>query len=462
MGLCRWCHRRAPISEQGACRLCLESARLIQGPGRTPDLDAGTRNGLQLFFANLPSPPQRRSLPPKPQDQAEQSQPVSSPRWLQPTLFDLAPDTEALRAQATAQARQWAWRTDGIVFERAERFGWSKRQTNQVRRTLKMLQILYPEASVLRASEVIGVRGSDADGNVRSTLEVLEDAGLLLDDRVPGIERYFAGKFSGLPAPMQAQLELWFQTMIYGSLTPPRRKARDPATVRVQILGIQPIITRWAQEGVESLAEVTPEMIQAAMPPETSKRHWVERGLRSLFAVLKSRRALFLNPTRGMTLGEPRHSVPQALDAEEILTGLNSPEPAIAAAVALVAFHGLSNLQLRRLQLTDIIDGRLMLNGRMIPLAAPVRVRLRAWLDERAKRWPRTLNPHLFITQHTAPRLGMPGHQFPWRKAGISAQALRTDRILQEAQASGGDVRRICDLFGLTVDSATRYIRAIE
>jgi hypothetical protein len=74
----------------------------------------------------------------------------------------------------------------------------------------------------------------------------------------------------------------------------------------------------------------------------------------------------------------------------------------------------LTNLQIRCMQLTDIVDGRLTLpDGRVIPLAAPVRVRLTAWLDHRAATWPRTRNPYLFITQHTAPGSARPATSFP-------------------------------------------------
>lgn len=51
---------------------------------------------------------------------------------------------------------------------------------------------------------------------------------------------------------------------------------------------------------------------------------------------------------------------------------------AFALAVALVAFHALTGKQVRELQLTDIIDGRLLLGGRDFPLAAPARTRLAA------------------------------------------------------------------------------------
>jgi hypothetical protein len=45
---------------------------------------------------------------------------------------------------------------------------------------------------------------------------------------------------------------------------------------------------------------------------------------------------------------------------------------------------------------------------------------------------------------------------------GLSATALREDRILDEARASGGDVRRICDLFGLSIQAACRHTATLD
>jgi hypothetical protein len=45
---------------------------------------------------------------------------------------------------------------------------------------------------------------------------------------------------------------------------------------------------------------------------------------------------------------------------------------------------------------------------------------------------------------------------------GISAQAVCEDRILHKALATGGEIRRLCDLFGLTVGGAERYVRPAE
>jgi hypothetical protein len=39
---------------------------------------------------------------------------------------------------------------------------------------------------------------------------------------------------------------------------------------------------------------------------------------------------------------------------------------------------------------------------------------------------------------------------------------LREDRLLHEAEATGGDPRRICDLFGLSVGAALRYTGTID
>jgi hypothetical protein len=84
-----------------------------------------------------------------------------------------------------------------------------------------------------------------------------------------------------------------------------------------------------------------------------------------------------------------------------------------------------------------------------------------AYLDYRTQRFPRTVNPHLFVNHYSA------GHTDPthrdWinRRLGLAAQAIREDRILEEARASGGDVRRLCDLFGLSVSGAERYTTAI-
>jgi hypothetical protein len=119
--------------------------------------------------------------------------------------------------------------------------------------------------------------------------------------------------------------------------------------------------------------------------------------------------------------------------------------------------------QLRALLLTDVDAGKLRVDGRTIPLAQPVIDRIRAWLDTRQLRWPHTANPHMFITGRTATTIQPASVRWAFLKAGqgLSPQAIRTDRILDEALATGGDARRIADMFGLSVTAASRYANAI-
>ena len=86
---------------------------------------------------------------------------------------------------------------------------------------------------------------------------------------------------------------------------------------------------------------------------------------------------------------------------------------------------------------------------------------VRAWLDERQRRWPLAADPHMFINRQNATRTGMVKVDWITQRLGISAQAIREDRILHEAHATSGDVRRLIDLFGLSVEGAQRYTTTV-
>ncbi|MGH3814605.1 MAG: hypothetical protein ACRDUV_19520 [Pseudonocardiaceae bacterium] len=460
LGDCLYCGRTTRLGEQAACRLCLAQARMHQEPGRALDLSAANRHGQQLFAANMLFKRHKNPrLKPRPRRARTQSQ-FSPLTWQQIPLFEVEPDTELVKARALAADSELLRYCQHIVGEHADKHGWSIKQTNDVIRSLRLLQVLqHTPGAKIQASDVAQL--PQYGGNVNSTLDVLAAADLLLEDRSSHVERYFAGKTASLPAPMKAQLQTWLEVMLNGSATAPRRRSRDPQTARIHILGITPIVQAWATAGHQSLAEITAEQVRAALPASGSRRNFAEYGLRSLFTVLKQRKLIFTNPTRGMRATPVNTNVPLPLNTEAIRHALNSPNPAVALAVALVAFHALTDNQVRTLALTDIADGRLTLDARTIPLAGPVLVRLTAWLDHRARTWPNSINPHLFINRRAAPR-GIPvSRPFPWKSLNITAQALREDRILQEIHATGGDIRRICDLFGLTVDGALRYALAL-
>lgn len=474
IGICSYCNRTVPIGDQGACRLCIENARINQEPGRAPDLST-LRNGQQLFLANMMfQRPKTPRLAPKSKAAAEPwrrkdknflpfdpATGFDDTASLQLTLFEMAPDPEVVRQRVLLEDSELTRYCAALVNDHAERFGWSVRQRNDVIRSLRLLQTLRttPTAKI-QASDVLQL--PRYDGNIVSTMDVLAAADLLIDDRPSKVEHYFATKAADLPQAMRDQLEVWLQTVTQGATKAPRQRARDPQTVRIYVMGVVPIIQTWADAGHISLAEITPELIRESLPQGGTRRHFAEIGLRSLFKTLKARKMVFANPMRDIPSTGVARNIPLAADAALIREHLNSPQPVIALAVALVSFHALTNLELRHLKLTDIVDGTLTIDARLIPLAAPVRTRLTVWLDDRAKTWPNTINPYLIISRKTAPRLIPTGRHYPWIRAGLRPQLLREDRILNEIHATGGDVRRICDLFGLTVSGATRYLGAVE
>lgn len=483
-GTCAFCGRESHISEQRACRLCLENARLKQTPGRAPDIAEANRHSQQLFFANMlfkrratPQPEyvtwtrrwslkNKNQLPYQPGTRFDDQAPE------QLTLFDMAPDPVVLRQRILVEDSDLTRYCAAILADHARRYGWSVRQRNAVMQTLRMLQTVRPTPTAkIRASDVVTLRRYD--GAISSTIDVLAEAGLLIDDVPTRVEKYFTAKFTdpddnsdgnsgALPTLMRQHLELWLQIMLGGSRQSPRQLPRDPVTVEVHIRAIAPIVQAWAEAGYHSFAEVTHADVVAALPTKQTDRHFAELGLKSLFKILKGRKLVFTNPTRGLKPTPIATNLPLAVDPALIRAELNSPNPATALAVALVAFHALSLSQLRHLLLTDTVDGRLHLGRRDMPLAAPVRTRLAAWLDHRNRTWPNSANPHLLINRRTAPRLVPAGPNYPWLGSALRAQALREDRILHEIHATGGDVRRLCDLFGLSISGATRYLGTVE
>ncbi|MFE0376164.1 hypothetical protein ACFW1M_11350 [Streptomyces inhibens] len=104
---------------------------------------------------------------------------------------------------------------------------------------------------------------------------------------------------------------------------------------------------------------------------------------------------------------------------------MEDDDPVRATLSALVAFHALTVADLRHLMHTDVRDGRLHLGERVMLLAEPVRIRLAAYLDLRARRWPKSVNPHLFINWQTATYTGPTSKVWATNIIGLSARALR-------------------------------------
>jgi hypothetical protein len=454
-GACPSCARTVALNVEGWCRLCWRQAAAQRTGRRQITVLEANRHGQQLFFADLFR--QRRPVVPRAPRGDDTALPAVPYRQL--TLFEAPRDFTGVTAE-TLTARvdpRLAEHIDRVVRSHAASHGWSKTRINQARQGIRILTALHDSPGApMHASHVTVVEHFGL--SYQPILDVLAGAGLLIEDRQPALLAWFTRQITGLPEPMDSEVRTWFDVLRTGSTTPPRSRPRSEETVRLRIRSAKPALQAWATQGHRSLREITRDDVLAVLPHAGSPRALLGSALRSLFATLKARRLVFANPAVRLRTGRPETRIPLPLELEPLRAVINDEDrPDRAALAALISFHAVRSGQLRTLHLTDLRDGRLHLPDRAVPLATPVRHRLTAWLDHRAQRWPATANPHLFINIQTAARTTPVSGVWIRDTLGMPAQAIREDRILHEATATGGDIRRLCDLFGLSVQAADRY-----
>jgi hypothetical protein len=470
-GTCRICATSAvPVDDDQLCQLC-ERQWVINFGATVEEANAG---GQQLFIANLPWPairPQgRRGAALRPAAAIKHRQRSTRSRrvefapveYRQLVLFDLPRDLRAAQRLGTLpEPRHDVMEAvlDAAVLDHAQRHGWPPSAIKRARIGMRVLQgIQDTPGAILLASDALLL--NQVHLAALNVIEVATAAGLMLDDRQPAIHAWFATNTAGLPTPMRAELREWFDIMLEGSTRTPRRRPRSETTIRLHLRWALPALTAWAGDGHQSLREITPDDVRAVLPSAGNPRSTMGAGLRSILSVLKTRKLLFVNAIARVRSGGHERRQPLPLDTGIIREALTSANPARAALAALIAFHALRAGDLLNAHLTDMADGRMRLGERTIPLAEPARVRIAAWLEHRARTWPNSANPHLFINHANATHLGPVGRRWLSLTLGMPARVLREDRILHEIHATGGDVRRICDLFGLTVGGALRYLPA--
>lgn len=463
---CPGCGRDVPVNHRGFCRLCCRQATArnqLEPIHAVVDIAELGRDGQQLFLADLilkkrgKAPASDRSTP-----QRRANWPAGYPAeheqlvlfgWPWTLTNDAVRELEPpLPELAAAMVR--------AVADHGDRHGWTNSQRVQTARGIRVLLAVQDTPGArIRTSEVDMLLGV-GNTSVRPVLDVLDAVGMLDDNRRPPLEGWFEHRTAALPDQMRHELHAWFVALRDGSSSPPRLRPRQITTVRTSVTLVLPVLGAWADAGHDSLREITRDHVLAALATAPN-RSMTLSALRSLFRYLKARNLVFVNPAIRIRHDRPQPMGVEPIDLDTIRAALTSDDPARAVIASLIAFHALRNGQLRRLQLVDVRDGRLRVDTNVIVLAEPVRRRLNAWLAERTRRWPGTANPHLFISSRTAVRTSEVSANWIIDKLGVRPQTIRQDRILQEAIATDGDVRRLADLFGISVGTAQRYADVI-
>lgn len=468
---CAGCGRVLAVKD-GSCRLCWRQASLeaiaVGGLPRGAVSALGPGRRLlhhQLFFDRMKlrraegpvHTHDRRGRPCKPPPA-----PTARPACLytQLRLFDARRDFTCVTERVGAEpANPWLAWAHYLAFRRGEARGWTRRVRLGVQRGLVILLSQHAEGDTIAYSEMFpALRALDI--GAERVAEVLEEMGVLVDDRRPSFEGWLERKLDGLAPGISSEVEAWKRVLHDGG---PRIRARDRSTCWNYLNSVRPALVVWSGR-YHHLREVTRDDVLAVLATLQGPRRSITLvGLRSLFATCTKNGTVFRNPTSRIKVGDRDHGVIQPLSPADVADAVaTATSPAARLVVALAAVHAARPGAIRALQLDDIDIGnrRLVIAGRIRPLDDLTRQLLLSWLDHRAHLWPNTANPHLLINQQTAMETGAVSTF--WAKKALRGQTatlerLRVDRQLEEALTHGPDPLHLASVFGLDQKTAIRY-----
>jgi hypothetical protein len=455
-GPCATCATVGPLGIHGVCRLCRKQASMLRRPNFDLEVYWPNKHGQQLFLANLHYRRAARPVLPEPVEFGP-PRPVGPATHRQLVLFPMTRDLRHGRERGYPPPRdpRTAAVLEQAVADHARTHGWGKFTLTTVTGAIRLLLGIQdtPGAPIL-ASEVALLKAVRLP--ILPTLDVLQAAGYLEDDQVPDIAVWAERLIAHLPEQMRTEIRVWIKITLDGRARPPRRAPKSARTLRGRLRPTLQVLDALAAAGHESLRTATRNEILDALPEAQNPRKDAGYAMRQIFQILKEERLIFANPLANAEF-PGNHTIAAPEHLESIRAALASPDPATAAVAALAAFHALPNRHIRALKITDLVDGRLHLPGGPIPLAEPARQRLATYLDHRNTRWPDTANQHIFLTQRSAHRTSPASASHFSKDLGISIKAIRADRILEEA-AAGQDLRAMCDMFGITIETAQSYL----
>ena len=458
--------------KDGHCRLCWQQARresqLVGGlpRGAVSVLQAGTLRCHQLFFDRMKGrrtegPARqsgRRGAPRKPPPA-----PASCPavRWLQPRLFEAGKDFTRFDEDGDADPQNpWLIWAIYLARRRGEARGWKRGIRLGVRRALIIVLSGHAAGDTVCYSEIFpALRARDI--SVERAAEVLQEMGVLVDDRRPSFEGWLERKLEGLAEGIGREAGWWLRTMRDGG---PRSRARSLETAWRHMNNVRPALLDWSQR-YDHLREVTRDDIQTILNDlHGTRRSSFLVSLRSLFAFCKKKGMVFRNPASGIKVGQHPYGIAQPLGQADVDQAAEAAAtPSARLVLVLAAVHAARTGAIRAAQLDDVDLGnrRLIIAGRVRPIDEFTHQILLDWLDYRRTRWPDTANPHLLINQHSAMGTG-PVSTIYFAKTKLRGQAatlerLRADRQLEEALAHGPDPLHLAAVFGLDPKTAIRY-----
>jgi hypothetical protein len=468
-GCCTGCGRDLPLKKD-YCRACwLQAALQAENPPAvTADDLAGVRHH-QLWFAGMtkmrgPRSGARRRVrlqapaddltrpTPRPADGGQLQLHLPSPA----RVFDFGLHTELtnpclLRVRRIAEAMGQAR-------------GWNPQLVAELDRALVICLSGHADGVRFHYSELIGILhryGLSVD----RIAEVLAQAGLLDDDRIPAFELWVDNKLAELAPGIAVDARGWVRTLQHGG---PRSHPRTLHTVRVYLRSTLPVLAEWSTR-YHHLREVTTADVLAAVDTlQGHRRRQTVNALRSLLRHCKKTGTIFADPAARVRSSRRDDPVIVPLTPEQIDEATcAATTPAARLTLALAAVHAARPEAIRALLLDDIDRGnrRLTIGGVTRPLDELTHRVATEWLAYRRGRWPSTANPYLIINKQTASTtrpVSANALTAPFRRRAATLEALRVDRQLDEALTRGPDPLHLAAVFGLDDTTAVRYSSAAQ
>jgi hypothetical protein len=201
-----------------------------------------------------------------------------------------------------------------LAWQRGEARGWRRGLRLAVRRALIIVLPSHQPGDAVRYSEIIPLQQA-LDISARRTAEVLQEMGLLDDDRRPPLEDWLERKLDGLAPGIRTDAGAWLRNLRDGS---PRSRPREPATVFNHMNYARPALLAWSSR-YGHLREVTRDDVLAGLRElHGYRRSNVLVALRSLFAFCKRRKTIFRSPVQGIRVGERTRGTIQPLSQDEV------------------------------------------------------------------------------------------------------------------------------------------------
>ncbi len=467
---------RLQLLKKGYCRLCWCQAYLerTDGPGHPLAPWVAKVRHQQLFFAGIhPGLKSRHAPPPKfPRRYGEKGRPLKppppvaarpAPACVQLSLFDEAGARRYLWGQVDLRngpppANPWLDWGLHQAHSLGEARGFGPAMLRGVNRILVMLLADYTGETPIALSDFFALVRAHNHG-VGAAVEVLDQMGILDDDRPPTFETWLAGKLEGLAPGVAGEVERWVLDQRYGA----QRRLPRPGAAMTYLYGVLPALTEWSGRH-DHLREITRDEVLAHVEAMQGRQRQITVvALRSLFSWAKRHGVVFANPTTRIHVGRVVEAVWQPLRSEDIARTIDAAAtPRDRLMIALAAVHAARTGAIRALTLDDVdlANRRLSIAGHDRPLDELTHRLLVEWLDFRRQNWPNTANSHLLISRTTAVRLGpvsAPGITRALRGLPGTIEHLRIDRQLEEALASGADPLHLSVVFGIADATAVRY-----